>query len=108
MSPEITWFAISYSYDEAALISVPDIVVMERKVVRSLSRIHELGVDLRAQYVSQTLDTVTVPMSNTIRRNEILTFGNRPDLNKTKQNESGTEDTSFKIINLITQLFLSV
>ena len=42
------------------LIPVPDKAVMEQKVIRELSRIHELGEDLRSQYVSQTLDKVTV------------------------------------------------
>ena len=64
------------------VIPVLDKAVMEQKVVRSLSRIHELGEDLRAQYVPQTLDKVTVSVSNTIRRIEILTFGNRSDLTK--------------------------
>ena len=65
------------------LITVPDKAVMEQKVVTSLSRIHELGEDLRTQYVSQTIDSVTLlPVSNNIRRNEILTFSNRSDLTK--------------------------
>ena len=42
------------------LIFVPDKAVMEKNVVRSLSRIHELGEDIHSQYFSQTLDKVTV------------------------------------------------
>ena len=64
------------------LIPVHDKAVMEQKVVRSLSRIHELGEDVRVQYISQTLDKVIMPVSNSIRLNEILTFGNRSDLTK--------------------------
>ena len=65
------------------LIPVPDKAVMVQKVVTSLSRIHELGEDLRTQYVSQTIDSVTLlPESNNIRRNQILTFSNRSDLTK--------------------------
>ena len=64
------------------VIPVLDKAVMEQKVIISLPGIDELGEDLRAQYVPQTLDKVTVSVSNTIRRNEILTFGNRSDLTK--------------------------
>ena len=74
------------------LITVNDKTVMEQKVARSLSRIHELGEDLRAQYASQTFDKVIVPVSNTIRRHEILTFGNRSDLTKKDRNEWCTDD----------------
>ena len=64
------------------LIPVHDQAVMEQKVVESLSRINEHGEDLRVQYVSQTLDKVTMLVSNSIRLNEILTFGNISDLTK--------------------------
>ena len=48
---------------------------------------------------------MTVPVSNTIRRNTILTFGNRPDLSKKGNKTSGVQK---KNKTLITQLFLSV
>lgn len=79
--------------------------VMEQEVVRSLSRVHEVGEDLHAQYVAQTLDNVTQPVSNTIRRNKILTFANRPDLTKKGNKTSGVQK---KNMTLITQLFLSL
>ena len=44
-------------------------------------------------------------MSNTIKRNKILTFGNRPDLTKKGNKTSGVQK---KNMTLITQLFLSV
>ena len=53
-----------------------------KEVIKSLSRVVEVGADLHAQYVSHTFDKVSVPVSNTIRRNKILTFSNRPDLTK--------------------------
>ena len=78
---------------------------MEREVIRSLSRVHQLGEELHAQYVVQTINQVTVPVSNTIPRNKILTFGNRPDLRKKGNTTSGVQK---KKRTLITQLFLSV
>ena len=64
---------------------------MEQEVIRSLSRVHQLGEELHAQYVAQTINQVTVPVSNTIRRNKILTFGNRPDLSKKGNKTSGVQ-----------------
>ena len=78
---------------------------MEQEVIRTLSRVHQLSEELHAQYVAQTINQVTVPVSNTIRRNKILTFGNRPDLSKKGNKRSGVQN---KNITLITQLFLSV
>ena len=62
------------------LIPAPDKAVMEQKVVRSLDRIHELGKYLLAQYADTRQSDR--PVSNTIRRHEILTFGNRSDVTK--------------------------
>ena len=64
---------------------------MEQEVIRSLGLVHQLGEDLHAHYVSQTIDQVTVPVSNMIKRNKILTFGNRPDLTKKGNKTSGVQ-----------------
>ena len=64
---------------------------MDQEVVTSLCKVHELGKDLHKQYVAQTLDKATVPVSNTIRRNNILTFANRPDSSKKGKKVSGTQ-----------------
>ena len=79
--------------------------VMEQDVITSLSRVHEVGKELHAQYVLQTLDQVTVPLTNTLRRNKILTFANRPNLTKKESNTSGVQK---KNMTLITKLFLSL
>ena len=65
--------------------------VMEQDVITSLSRVHEVGKELYAQYILQTLDQVTVPLTNTLRRNKILTFANRPYLTKKESNTSGVQ-----------------
>ena len=62
------------------VIPVTDKAVMEQKFVLYLSRIHALMEYLRAQYIQRAVDNVTVPVSNNSRRNEIPTYGNRPDL----------------------------
>ena len=86
------------------LVALGTQAVMEQEVIRSLIRVHQLGEGLHAQYVAQTINQVTVPVSNTIRRNKILTFGNSPDLSKKGNNTSGVQK---KNKTLITQLFLS-
>ena len=48
---------------------------------------------------------MTMPVSNTIQRNKILTFCNLPDLNKKANKTSGVQK---KNMTLMTQLFLSV
>ena len=87
------------------LVALDTQAVMEPAVVASLSRVHEIGEYLHAQYVSRTLHTGTVPVSNTLRRNKILTFANRPDLTKKGNKNIGIQR---KNITLITQLFLSL
>ena len=87
------------------LVALDTQAVMEQEVIRYFGLVHQLGEDLHAHYVSQTIDQVTVPVSNTIKRNNILTFGNRPDLTKKGNKTSGVQK---KNMILITQLFLSV
>lgn len=87
------------------LVALDTQEVMDQEVVTSLCQVHEVGKDLHEQYVAQTLDKATVPVSNTIRRNNILTFANRPHLSKKGNKASGTQK---KNMTLITQLFLSL
>ena len=47
--------------------------VMEQAVATSLSRIHEAGQALHAAYVMERLEKATVPVSDTIKRNNMLT-----------------------------------
>jgi len=87
------------------LVALDTQEVMDQEVVTSLCQVHEISKHLHEQYVEQTLDKATVPISNTIRRNNILTFANRPDLSKKCNKASGTQK---KNMTLITQLFLSL
>ena len=54
------------------------IEVMEDEVVISLSQLPDLGKDLHAKFVTQTLEQETLPISNTIKRQKVLTFANLP------------------------------
>ena len=80
---------------------------MEQEVIRSLSRVHQLGEEFHAdaQYVAHTINQVTMPVSNTIQRNKILTFSNLPDQSKKGNKTSGVQK---KNMTLMTQLLLSV
>ena len=87
------------------LVALDTREVMEPEVTTSLYMVHEFGKDLHTEYVSQTLDNVTVPVSNTIRRNKILTFANRPEKSKKGKKVTGVQK---KNMTLVTQLFLSL
>ena len=56
--------------------------VMEESVVASLSEIREVGQTLHAAYVRERLEDSSVPISDIIKRNNMLTFANRPELRK--------------------------
>ena len=77
--------------------------VMEHVIVTSLYLIREAGQTLHAAYVKEILEEASVPVSDTIKRNNILTFANRPDTTK-----KGTKGSGFQRQNmmLITQRFL--
>ena len=51
---------------------------MEPEVVKSLMQVHTVGKKIPSNYVSETFDKGTVPITNTIPRNKIKTFENRP------------------------------
>lgn len=78
--------------------------VMENEVVASLSQIQEVGQALHEEYVKTRLDKGTVPISDTIKRNNVYTFSNRPDPRK-KSSKVGVQKHNTV---LIIQLFLSL
>ena len=62
--------------------------VVEQEVATSLCKIRELGQAKHADYVLQRLEKCTLPVSETILRNKILTFANRPDSQKGRKASS--------------------
>ena len=54
-------------------------LVFEQAVVTSLSEIHELGQTRHSAFVSERIANSSVPPSDTIKRNNVLTFAKRPD-----------------------------
>ena len=79
--------------------------VMEQPVATSLSQIREAGQALHAAYVKERLENASVPISDTITRNNMLTFANRPDPKKKGRKDSGVQRHN---MTLVTQLFLSL
>ena len=78
--------------------------VMEDEVVASLAHLHNLGKDIHSKFVTQTLEQDTLQITNTLKRQNVLTFANRPVSNK-KGSISGSAQRN---CSLITQLFLSL
>ena len=66
--------------------------VMEESVVASLSEILEVGQTLHAAYVRESLEDSSVPISDIIKRNNMLTFANRPELRKKAERISAYND----------------
>ena len=64
------------------LITLDTRAAMDDAVAVSLSKIHEDGQALHKEYVNARLDKVTVPLSDTIKRNNMFTFANRLDPRK--------------------------
>jgi hypothetical protein len=52
---------------------------MKQVVVTSLSQIHAVDQALHAEYVTERLENNSVSISDTIKRNNMFTFANRPD-----------------------------
>ena len=86
------------------LITLDTRAVVDDAVALSLSKIHEVGQAFHKEYVNTRLDKVTVPMSDTIKRNNMFTFANRLDPRK-KESKVGILKHNTM---LITQLFLSL
>ena len=66
--------------------------VMEESVVASLSEIREVGQTLHAVYVRESLEDSSVPISDIIKRNNMLTFANRPEMQKKAERMSAYND----------------
>ena len=79
--------------------------VMEPSVSASLSQIREMGENLHASYVTKRLEETSLPVSNTIKRNNVLTFSNRPDPKAKGVKDIGVQRHN---MSLVTQLFLSL
>ena len=86
------------------LITLDTRAMMDDAVAVSLSKIHEVGQVLHKEYVNARLDKVTVPLSDTIKRNNMFTFANRLDPRK-KESKVGILKHNTM---LITQLSLSL
>ena len=77
---------------------------MDYAVAVSLSKIHAVGEALLKEYVNTRLDKISVPLSDTNKRNNMFIFGNRLDPRK-KKNKVGILNHNTM---LITQLFISL
>jgi hypothetical protein len=62
---------------------------MEKEVVTSLTQLQDLCKDLRGKCVSETKEQVTLPITNTLNRQKVLIFANRPVHTK-KVSKSGS------------------
>ena len=80
--------------------------VMEDQVVASLTQVHGLGKELHLQFVSQTLEQATLPITNTLKCQKVLTFANRP-LNNKKESKSGSAQRNSSLITKLSLLLQS-
>ena len=87
------------------LIALDTQNVMEDSVVASLSEIREVGQTLHNAYVRERLEDSSVPISDIIKPNNMLTFANRPELRKKSRKDVGVQRHN---MILVTQLFLSL
>ena len=71
----------------------------------SLSEIREVGQTFHAAYVRERLEDSSVPISDIIMRNNMLTFAIRRELRKKRRKEVGIQRHN---MILVTQLFLSL
>ena len=58
------------------LITLDTCALMDDAVAVSLAKIHEVGQALHKECVNTQLEKVTVPLSDTIKRNNMFTFAN--------------------------------
>jgi hypothetical protein len=77
---------------------------MEKELVTSLRQLQDLCKDLRGKCVSETKEQVTLPITNTLNRQKILTFANRPVHTK----KGSKSDSAQRNSSLISKLFLSL
>ena len=60
------------------LLTLDTQTVMDPSIVTSLLCIHKNGQILHSAFSKEWLEQATVPLSQTIKRNNVLTFANRP------------------------------
>ena len=77
---------------------------MQKFVVTSLSEIHAHGETHHSAFVLERIATSSVPIYDTMKRNNMLTFVNRPDTKKKGSKYIGMQRQNMA---LVTQLFLS-
>ena len=87
------------------LVTLDTQTVMDPSVATSLSCIHKNGQALHSAFCKERLEQANVPLSQTIKRNNMLTFANRPDTKSKSMKNSGTQKHN---TTLVTQLFLSL
>ena len=73
-------------------------------MVTSLTQLQDLGKDLHGQCVSHTIEQATWPITNTLKRQNVFTFTNRP-VNARMESKAGSAQRNS---SLITKLFLSL
>ena len=66
--------------------------VIEESVVASLSEIREVGQTFHAAFFRERPDDSSVTISDIIKRNNMLTFANRPELRKKAERMSAYND----------------
>ena len=70
-----------------------------------MATFRELGQTLHAACVRERLEESSVPISDIIKLNNMLTFANRPELRKTSRKDVGVQRHN---MILVTQLFISL
>ena len=68
------------SRDELVVLYTQEVI--GNGVVALITQIDNLVKDLHAKFVTQNLEKITLPITNNLKRQNVLTFANRPVLNK--------------------------
>ena len=87
------------------LVAIDTHDVMEPEVAKSLRKVDEIGKVLHDTYVQNRISKASVAISDTIKRNGVYTFANRPD---TRSKHAEKISVMKKDAALVTQLFLSL
>ena len=82
------------------LIALDTHDVMEPEVAASLSLMPTIGEALHVEYTTHRLEIPLIPVSDTIPRQNMFTFANRPDLKKKRgcpETKYGTRHTTVSV-----------
>lgn len=90
--------------DGHELVAMHTQEIMEDEVVSSLTQLHKLGIDLHSKFVTKCFKEASLPITNTLKRQKVFTFANRPVVNK----NGGKSCSAQRNSSLITKLFLSL